>query len=175
MIRELVELSAIAQGGPTRTCYFSDDCFSYAFTVEPDGRVGPCDKFVGSDLRWGSILEAPVAEVLTSGGVQARRAVDAREVESQDCRWSDACRGSCPHDRQVNAARGAGVPDGCCGFGPLLDDIAAVHAGDARSDRVLTAFPPARVAPGAAGVPVTLGRRGTTSPSPSIPIKEIQQ
>jgi len=130
-IRELTELVRAVQGETARKCYYSSDCFSYVFTVEPDGDVTPCDKYVGDpDGRYGSVMEQPVGEVMTSPAVQARRAADEAEVDRlRGCRWFELCSGSCPFDRMVNRTRGADVPSGCCGLGPLLDEIAATVAG----------------------------------------------
>lgn len=164
-IRELGELIRAVNQGEAHKCHYVADCFSFAFTVEPKGEVGPCDKYVGDpDGFYGSVLEEPLGEILTSASVQARREADRAEVETMsDCHWHDVCSGGCPFDRAVNAVRGAGVPSGCCGMSPLLDDMAAISSGMS-PHAVEATWGPLRLdepAPSAAAsaVPVSIGAR----------------
>lgn len=157
-IRELSELVRALDGHTARKCHNHSDCFSFAFTVEPNGDVGPCDKYVGDPSgRYGSILTEPVEAVLTGSGVQERRATDAAEVEQlADCRWMDVCKGGCPFDRAVNAARGAEGTAGCCGLGPLLEEMHATVTGEGPTRALEAAFSAARA--GSAAVPQRAAR-----------------
>jgi uncharacterized protein len=157
-IRELSELVRALDGQTPRKCHNHSDCFSFAFTVEPDGDVGPCDKYVGDPSgRYGSVLSEPVEAVLTGPGVQRRREADAAEVaELAECQWMDVCKGGCPFDRAVNAARGAEGTAGCCGLGPLLEEMSATIAGEGPTDALERAFTAASAGP--AGVPQRAAR-----------------
>lgn len=159
-IRELDSLASMAGGTVPHMCHHHGDCFSFAFTVEPNGEIGPCDKYVDDpDGRYGSVMESPLAEVLTSPGVQARRSLDHAEMDTMtSCRWHEVCNGGCPFDRAVNAGRGAAIPDGCCGLGPLLDEVEAMLDDAPVPDAITAAFgDPIAEAP--RGVPVMIGRR----------------
>lgn len=157
-IRELSELVRALQGLEPHKCHNHSDCFSFAFTVEPDGDVGPCDKYVGDpSARYGSVLTEPVHTVLTGPGVQQRRAADHAEVAELDgCRWMDVCKGGCPFDRAVNGARGADGPAGCCGLGPLLDEMHATLEGEGPTGALEAAF--AAAGAGSAAVPQRAAR-----------------
>jgi uncharacterized protein len=124
-IRELTQPLDILRGGDARYCVFQTDCFEFAFDVDPNGTITGCDKYVGDPaFRYGSILESPVRDVLTNALVQEQRERDRRDTDAlRDCRWFHVCQGGCPHDRDVNAAMNLEGVDGCCGLGPLLDDI----------------------------------------------------
>lgn len=130
-IRELSEPMQILTGEAPTLCIYMKDCFRYAFDVDPEGTVTGCDKYVGdSAFRYGSVLDTPVSEVMTNAMVQIQRDRDRHDTEAMsDCRWFHVCQGGCPHDRDVNAAMGVEL-EGCCGLGPLLDDMDAIMQAD---------------------------------------------
>ena len=166
-IRELNALVRAMGGQESGFCHFEDDCFESVFTIDPDGSVSACDKYIGDpETDYGSIMDRPVGDVLTGAEVQARRQRDRDDdAELGDCRWSAVCNAGCPFDRDVNEAMGMRGPDGCCGLSPLLDDMAQMmagtHPGPSDIDRV---FPPTSDRTPSrppSGVPVTITARST--------------
>ncbi|MDZ7676575.1 MAG: radical SAM protein [Acidimicrobiales bacterium] len=140
-IRELDEPLRIMAGEEPGLCIYQQDCFKIAFDVDPDGTVTGCDKYVGDPaFRYGSLLDAPVSEVLTNALVQVQRDRDRRDTdELRACRWFHVCQGGCPHDRDVNRTMGLTGTDGCCGLGPLLDDIDEVVEHSTLADSAIDA------------------------------------
>jgi uncharacterized protein len=131
-IRELDELVTQLSGGPPQTCVFAGDCFGGYLTVEPAGDVSACDKYIGDDAyRFGNLLEMTLTEVQASPRLVAVRVENREAVDRmRTCPWFAVCQGGCPHDRYTGARRLAAFDDRCCGFAPLLADIAgALRAG----------------------------------------------
>ena len=74
-------------------------------TIEPNGIVSACDKYIGDrQFEFGDLLVAELNEVLaTSKNLERARASAASEVSvMSDCKYQVICRGGCPHDRRLN-------------------------------------------------------------------------
>jgi uncharacterized protein len=57
-----------------------------------------------------------------------RRAQADTEAEmdaTRHCPWFSICHGGCPHDRYVRIHRGVSSDESCCGWSPLLSDLAS--------------------------------------------------
>lgn len=131
-IRELGGLVRQLAGGKPESCVFAGDCFGGFLTIEPSGDVSACDKYVGDqDYHFGNLLSESLSMVLSSGRLTQVRADNAEAVAiTKECRWFSVCQGGCPHDRYTSIRR---LPEGdsrCCGFAPLLAEMAAVLARD---------------------------------------------
>lgn len=120
-LRELGDLVGKVAGGPSRTCLFAGGCHGRYLTVEPNGEVSACDKYVAApDFVLGrSLREAFAGDRLP----EIRRREGAALAEFRDCRWFGVCAGGCPHDRRLSARHSAATA-GCCGLAPLLEDMA---------------------------------------------------
>lgn len=115
-------------GTQLAACYWSENCSQEVITIEPDGDVSPCDKYVGdTDSQYGSLMKNDLADLLansTHNQIARREEQDAFNKMRQ-CRWFYLCQGGCPHDRMINRRHAVGYQDDCCGTGKLLAVIAA--------------------------------------------------
>jgi uncharacterized protein len=125
-IRELSALAGQVQGGPSGICLFAGDCFGAYLTVEPDGVVSACDKYIeDADYRFGNVLESGLTGARASRRLAAVRAEARAQVEhTRGCRWFSVCHGGCPHDVYTSQRRLGRGDMSCCGLAPLLDDMA---------------------------------------------------
>lgn len=105
------------------SCLWSGDCMGRFITVEPNGDVAPCDKYIGArgatlgnlaSDRLGSVLASPELRVFADAAADAKRAME-------QCRWHGVCQGGCPHDKYISDLRGLEHDSGCCGSAPLLE------------------------------------------------------
>jgi uncharacterized protein len=108
---------------PAASCLWSGDCMGRFITVEPNGDVAPCDKYVGAQGailgnlardRLGAVLASPALRVFSDAAADAKRAME-------QCRWHGVCQGGCPHDKYISELRGLEHDSGCCGSAPLLE------------------------------------------------------
>jgi uncharacterized protein len=127
VLRELADLTGKVAGRPAGTCFFAGDCFGVYLTIEPNGDVAACDKYIDDEAyRYGSLLQSSLTEIAGSPRVAAMRAANQAAVDqAKGCRWFNVCQGACPHDRYLRERRMPGADESCCGLAPLLDDIAA--------------------------------------------------
>lgn len=126
IIRELDSLLGIVKGGGSRLCVYSGGCMGSYLTVEPNGEVSACDKYVGDERHaFGSLADERLADILTRSGRLARaRALAERPVApfAQSCPNFTICRGGCPHDNMLNSRFGHARTD-CCGLHDLIEDM----------------------------------------------------
>lgn len=142
VLRELADLVGKVGGGPSRTCLFAGACHGRYLTVEPQGEISACDKYVSDPdyVLGGSVREAFASDRLLA--VRRREAAAVAQVSG--CRWFGVCAGGCPHDRRLTTMFDR-ADDGCCGLAPLLDDIAARTGADLVSTRSATEHPPTSI------------------------------
>jgi len=124
VIHEFVE--AIHRARAPRACLWSGNCADRYITIEANGDIAPCDKFVGAaDSKMGNVLQTPLYEIIRG----AKFVADATEESllakrrMSACTWHSLCRGGCPHDRVLNRHFVAGFDGRCCGMAPLFDRI----------------------------------------------------
>lgn len=97
-------------------------------TIEPNGDVSPCDKYVGdTGSLYGSLMKNDLADLLANSTHNqiARREEQEAFNNMHQCRWFYLCQGGCPHDRVINRRHAVGYQDDCCGTGKLLAVITA--------------------------------------------------
>ena len=107
-------------------CYWSGNCSQEIITLEPNGDVSPCDKYVGDkNSIYGSLLDTDLADLLahSSHNQQAINEEKAATQKMHHCKWFYICHGGCPHDRVINRRHTEGYNDTCCGTGNLLATI----------------------------------------------------
>lgn len=133
-IKDLSTLINNLSGRAPNLCVYAGDCMGQFLTIEPNGIVSACDKYIGDrQFEFGNLLIADLNEVLAASKNLARaRASAASEVSRMsDCKYHGICRGGCPHDRRLNRIYQAGWDGHCCGLADLLDEIsAATHKRD---------------------------------------------
>ncbi|AHF75660.1 Putative heme-binding protein [Sodalis praecaptivus] len=107
-------------------CYWSGDCAREVITLEPNGTVTPCDKYVGmKNNNYGSLIDNDLATLLDSAAHYRRAAREARHARQamKHCQWFTMCRGGCPHDRLINRRHAPDHEENCCGTGVLIETI----------------------------------------------------
>ncbi len=125
-IREVDALARAVAGQMPGHCELHGNCAGGFYTIEPDGSVGQCDKFVDTPhYALGSLGDGGFDELRTGEAVSRLRAAEAEEDRAmQSCPHHARCRGWCPHERMV-----AGGPDRrsapCCGLAPVFDALLA--------------------------------------------------
>ena len=131
-IREFESLENNHAGRKSLICVHSASCMGKFLTVEPDGRIAPCDKYDGdknfhfSDLSRSGLADA----VLQAPGMRALREEErSLKLSMQDCEFNRVCRGGCPHDARMRAQ--SGLPRDCCGLRPLIQAIDKQKGGTA--------------------------------------------
>ncbi|MCF7513282.1 darobactin maturation radical SAM/SPASM protein DarE [Pseudoalteromonas sp. L23] len=104
-------------------CYWAGNCSQEIITVEPNGDVSPCDKYVGDiGSIYGSLLNSDLATLLEKSNhnqASVKEEIDATD-RMRECEWFSICNGGCPHDRVINARHVEDYNDKCCGTGKLL-------------------------------------------------------
>lgn len=126
VVRELASLVNSILGNSQTMCYYAGECMGHYLTVEPDGDVSACDKYVGDkDYSFGNLLDNKLPDLLESSSSLLQIKVEnKRAVESmKNCSWFTVCHGGYPHDRRLNERYVGDYNNHCCGLEPLLKDI----------------------------------------------------
>lgn len=95
-------------------------------TIEPNGEVSACDKYVGDpNYVFGNLQASTLSEMLdTSKSLdQARRQVDESKQAMASCPDYKYCAGGCPHDTRLAKQFLTGADLACCGLSHLIEDI----------------------------------------------------
>ncbi len=102
-IRSLAGLARAIAGSPPSFCKLEAGCAQYV-TFSWDGRVYPCDEFVGQpEHELGHVMEQPLDAILGSPRVQElQKAWAVTPSECLACEWVNVCRGGCPFERRLN-------------------------------------------------------------------------
>lgn len=124
-IRELESIENNVRSQRPQMCIHSKNCMGQFLTIEPNGSVGPCDKYVGdSNFEFGNLREQPLHDILLG----SKELIELQNEENRlmtgfaNCKHSDICKGGCAHDARMNEWF-SGVKSGCCGLSPLIDVI----------------------------------------------------
>lgn len=127
-IRELSALVDALRGRRHGLCIYDGNCMGKYVTVEPDGRLSACEKYVGNPgYDFGRLGNRSIAEAFGASATlrAAVAAVDAQKREAgKACSYYSICQGGCPHDA-LNNARFDQARGGCCGLRSLIEDIEA--------------------------------------------------
>ena len=107
-------------------CLFEGDCMGKYVTIEANGDIGACDKYIGHpNYIFGNILEAPLGDILQdSKNVQYFRN-EMLDVPNKmgGCEYFGICKGGCIHDRLLNSRFVKNYDGTCCGLSSLLKHI----------------------------------------------------
>lgn len=128
-IRCLTELFlAAGKMAEPKSCLWSGDCLSKIFTIEANGDLAACDKYIGDrSFIYGNLLAGQMGDLIKSSKlIRAEAAAQERASDrASTCKWNNLCHGGCPHDRYL-FKNAAGITDrSCCGLSPLLDAMCA--------------------------------------------------
>lgn len=137
-IADLSTLMNNLSGRAPNLCVYAGDCMGQFLTIEPNGIVSACDKYIGDrQFEFGNLLAADLNEVLAvSKSLAHARTSAASEVSCMSkCKYHDVCRGGCPHDRRLNRIYQAGWDGHCCGLADLLDEISSATHNETDNER----------------------------------------
>lgn len=127
-IRELSSLVRVLSGGAPGTCVLAGECMGRYLTVEANGTVKACDKYIGDEgLEFGNLLHSDLNTLLARSGNLARVREQAHfeAAKMAGCKYFAYCRGGCPHDRRLNQFYDRSWPGTCCGLADLLEEVHA--------------------------------------------------
>lgn len=129
-IRELDAYMAALEGKSPRTCTIAGNCMGGYLTVDPDGTVTACDKYVGGrEYVFVKLGDPRSSELAASDNLlRARREADMDTRLMQACPYHARCRGGCPHDNKLTRTV-KGSPSSCCGLRPLFEDLQSLTKG----------------------------------------------
>lgn len=123
--REMNDLLRRVGGDRNGLCIFQGNCMGGYLTVEPNGDVAACDKYLGDqDYRFANLLVDDLS-LLTSGTkfLNAHSLTGQGVERAQPCPWFQVCHGGCPHDRYLRDRKEIHHDEHCCGLAPLLSDM----------------------------------------------------
>lgn len=133
-VRIFVDLLAVIEKREENTtnCYWSGSCSKEIFTLEADGVIAPCDKYVKDEgSRLGNISDTNLNSLLNQSNYHQAGLEEASESKTRmkKCKWFHLCQGGCPHDRLVNIKNNFKKGDDyiCCGVEPLFDLMKAKY------------------------------------------------
>jgi uncharacterized protein len=159
-IRELDAMIRAAGDEMAGHCELLGNCGGHFFSVDPNGDVAHCDKFVGApEFTLGNIVEDGFAEIRARARPALERTGAAAPPPSPGgCRHAARCQGWCPHERYVARRHAPEAGTGCCGLGALFDALTS-------EARTPDASPPGASPPdarnaGAAGSPEGVAHGG---------------
>ncbi len=120
-------LNKLTERAKTAICIFAGQCMGYYLTVEPNGDVSACDKYIeDKEHQFGNIKNFDTLSDLLKASDKLKKArSEHRQLLSNtnNCKWYFACKGGCPHDYRLNLQHTEGFSENCCGFAPLLERI----------------------------------------------------
>lgn len=121
-VREIDAISALLQAKPSGFCELAGSCVGSFVTVEANGDVAHCDKYVGDPaFIAGNLNDQSLDEILMGEPMSriASRSYTGCEGYSE-CKYQGLCQGWCPHERYVNDDSRS---SNCCGLSPLFETM----------------------------------------------------
>lgn len=138
VIRELQSLVEAVEHGTTGLCLYGQNCMGQYLTIEPDGRVSACDKYVDDQaFTFGSLKEGNLSALLHNS-TNLRAAVvhvDSLKTSVSRCDYYKYCKGGCPHDARLNRLHHTTTDSECCGLHLLLEEISSVVGTNQNNER----------------------------------------
>jgi uncharacterized protein len=127
--REIDGVLASLKGQNPGFCEFLGGCAGHFISVEPDGDVSHCDKYIGDDYyRLGSLSKDKLETILQGRDVQKIRENWDLELEAmKTCPHFKYCRGWCPHERYLANRNGTPISPELCGMATLLNGLNAME------------------------------------------------
>jgi uncharacterized protein len=124
-IRELVSLVKQIEGMPPSVCIFAGNCLGQFLTVEPEGDIAACDKYIGNkEYYFGNIKDDHLSQLIRQSvnyNLKSQQLNEERQSFSA-CEHYSICNGGCPHDNLMQSKQ-QGAMNTCCGFKPLINHI----------------------------------------------------
>lgn len=125
-VRELQSLVNAVKTGYTGLCIYRENCMGRYLTIEPNGDVSACDKYVGDpDFTFGNIETIGLGEMMRGSTklASAIKVVDDAKLHTSGCPEYAICSGGCPHDVRLRQLHGKEGQVECCGLRSLIGDV----------------------------------------------------
>ncbi|WP_408890436.1 radical SAM/SPASM peptide maturase DarW [Myxococcus faecalis] len=122
-------MPSVRSGAKPPVCYWEGDCMGRYVTLEANGDLAPCDKYVGAPGSViGNVMKSPVSRLLATSRYLEGERTETRKVTQgmESCGWFGLCQGGCPHDVKLNVRYVPSFDGTCCGLSPLLERMRAV-------------------------------------------------
>lgn len=128
-IRELDALLRAAKGQAPGHCELLGNCVGHFFSIDPDGSVYHCDKYIGDpEFRVGNLTRESFAEMRSASALQRILRQTAETVSAFcGCPHATVCQGWCPHEAYLSRLAGT-ADERCCGLAPFLDALSLEEA-----------------------------------------------
>lgn len=126
VIRELQALVDSVKNNGTGLCLFSENCMGQYLTIEPDGNISACDKYVGDkNYIFGNIINKEINEMISSSQhlTKAQNIIRSQKKQMYACENFKYCSGGCGHDIRLNKLYLNDWNSSCCGLYELIEDI----------------------------------------------------
>ncbi|MCW8348986.1 SPASM domain-containing protein [Vibrio sp. ZSDZ65] len=108
-------------------CYWDQNCAREIITVEPNGDITACDKYLGTPGSvYGSILKHDLATLYEQSEFHNDMIVEEQHSlrALKSCEWFQFCRGGCSHDRINSLKYDSKASKTCCGSRELFNTVA---------------------------------------------------
>lgn len=122
LVRELDAVRRLLEGRQSGFCELAGNCVGSFVSVDPDGAVSHCDKYLGDETYvLGSLTDQSLRQILAGPRTVAIRRAAQDQLDSlRACPHFRLCQGWCPHERYVD---GTFAEAGCCGLAPLFEQL----------------------------------------------------
>lgn len=127
-VRELDAALRAMRGEMANHCELLGNCVGTFFSVEPDGNVGHCDRYLGDpDYVVGDIVCQTFGEIRAGNRARSLAAENHEATDAQkSCRYFQYCRGWCPHERYLSIRHDPRHDASCCGLSALFEGLEEV-------------------------------------------------
>ncbi|MGF1729837.1 radical SAM protein [Photobacterium kasasachensis] len=108
-------------------CYWDLQCSQEIITIEPNGDITPCDKYIGdSGSIYGSLLKHDLATLFEKSAHNNSMISEEKIAieKMKACEWFKFCNGGCSHDRLMGRRHSKNHDDTCCGSKILFETVA---------------------------------------------------
>lgn len=127
-IREIEALRNKLKNEPSGICVIEGNCMGKYLTIDPNGKISACDKYVGENGHDFGYIQKGIAEFENNIHFQSAKQEAEDDVRNMgSCEFFQVCKGGCPHDNRTTRLFTKVVGRSCCGLAPLLKRIRAAE------------------------------------------------
>lgn len=128
-VREIEAVRRLQASQASGFCEMAGNCVGAFVSIESDGTVSHCDKYLGSpEFVLGNLWREDLGVMFDGENAARIKQLAYSGLEAlRGCPYFNLCQGGCPHERHVSPDS---IHRGCCGMAPLFraiscEDIAA--------------------------------------------------